>query len=53
MFFTHFYLCQEKKINLACISRKQVINCEICFFIGVAIKFAVLVSWRSTSVSLC
>ena len=34
------------KKNPACISSKQVINWSICFFIGVAVKLAVLVSWR-------
>ena len=28
-------------------------NCEICFFIGLAIKIAVAVSWRTAPLSLC
>ena len=48
---THFYLCQEKSRNLACISNKQVGNKLLkCFFIGVAIKLAVLVSWHNSSI---
>ena len=26
------FICHEKNRNLACISNKQVINCQICFF---------------------
>ena len=43
-----FYLSGKNR-NLACISNKQVINCWICFFIGVVVKLAVLVSWHNSS----
>ena len=39
------FICQEKNRNLARITNKQIINCQIyVFFIGVALKLAVLVS---------
>ena len=28
-------------------------NCKICFFVGIAIKIAVVVSWCTTPVSVC
>ena len=41
-------ICQEKNRDLACITNKQVINCQKCFFIGVALKLAVSVSWHNS-----
>ena len=47
------FICQEKNRNLACITNKQVINGQICFFIGVALKLAVLVSWHNSLLQQC
>ena len=47
------FICQEKTRNLACITNKQVINCQKCFFIGVALKLAVLVSWHNSLLQQC
>ena len=50
MLFNHFYLSEKKPRNLARISSKDA---RYVFFIGVAIKLAILLSWCTTPVLLC
>ena len=50
MLFNHFYLSEKNPRNLARISSKDA---RYVFFIGVAIKLAILLSWCTTPVLLC
>ena len=53
MLSTHFYLCQGKKQKPGLYLQQAGNKLLNMFLIDVAIQLAVLISWRTTPVSLC